>query len=251
MNLENVSKLVSVSYVKEYDLLNQQEVLEISLKVDTGAIRQGFIKEIGATNFTVLMAIASFMNDKGECFPTQRQIAEIVGMSLTTVNKAVAELLRVQVNGQHILERRLVGDGVRKNSFYSFVQLSTEELKEMQEEEPKEKRAVDYIEQFSELFLEEFGIEYTPVYGRDVKLINDRLISKYSEEMITEVITRAVKQYRRRWYTPKYKTPTLVAVTSWIATDILADLAKEREQDMKICQEEQEIAPVNYDDFLL
>lgn len=251
MRLENVSKLVSVSYLKEYDLLNQQEVLEISLKVDTGAIRQGFIKEIGATNFSVLMAIASFMNEKGECFPTQRQIAEIVGMSLTTVNKAVAELLKVEVNGQPIIERRLVGDGVRKNSFYNFVQLSTEELKSIQEGAPKEKRAVDYIRQFCELFVEEFGIEYVPNYGRDVKLINDRLISKYSEDMITEVFTRAVRQYKRRWYSPKYKTPSMIAVTSWIANDVLADLAKEREQDVAIAQQQSCTSSVNDLEYLL
>lgn len=63
----------------------------------------GLIKEIGAGGYTVLSALASFMNEKGECYPTQRQLAEMLGMSKTTVNNAVKKLLAVRVNGKPIL----------------------------------------------------------------------------------------------------------------------------------------------------
>ncbi|MYL44402.1 winged helix-turn-helix transcriptional regulator [Virgibacillus halodenitrificans] len=63
----------------------------------------GLIKEIGTGGYTVLSALASFMNDEGECYPTQRQLAEMLGMSKTTVNNTIKKLLAVRVNGKPIL----------------------------------------------------------------------------------------------------------------------------------------------------
>lgn len=63
----------------------------------------GLIRKIGAGGYTVLSALASFMDENGECYPTQRQLAEMLGMSKTTVNNTIKKLLAVRVNGKPIL----------------------------------------------------------------------------------------------------------------------------------------------------
>lgn len=96
----------------------------IYLRVYTSLFQAGIVKDLKPTNFTVLLAIASFMDAEGNCYPTQRQIAEITGITAPTVNKAVNELLEYKVNGTPIITREFVQQGQFKNSYYTVNPLS-------------------------------------------------------------------------------------------------------------------------------
>ena len=67
-----------------------------------------------------MLAIASFIDDKGICCPTQVHIAEITGMSTATVNKAVNALLEYKVNGKSIISREFVQQAQFTYSYYTF-----------------------------------------------------------------------------------------------------------------------------------
>lgn len=121
--MEN-KKMFTVSIDKEYDIMNKEFNSSIYLRVYTSLFQAGVVKDLKATNFTTLLAIASFMDAEGNCYPTQRQIAEITGMSTPTVNKAVNELLEYKVGGKNIITREFVQQGQFKNSYYTVNPLS-------------------------------------------------------------------------------------------------------------------------------
>lgn len=225
MILKDIEQLLTIGFNKEFDIINRKERIETYLKINTKAIRGGLIKELGATDFTVLMAIASFMDSNGNCYPTQRQIAKITGMSLTTINTAVSRLLKFKVNDRPLLERELKGDGIKKNSYYSFTNYleGVEELQIGNTDTDKPKTVLDYLELFCQVYEETYGTAYTPNYGRDVKLIRDKLVSTYTEQDIIYIIETGIRDYASKYSSPKYKYPTVVMITGWLATKIMTD----------------------------
>jgi hypothetical protein len=78
--------------------------MELFAKMDVKAIQNGLIMKVGGVkHFAVLAAIASFANSKGEAFPSQDKIADMVGYSRKTVNQYVGELREVTIEGEPII----------------------------------------------------------------------------------------------------------------------------------------------------
>lgn len=126
MNIET-GKFLSIVFNVEYDATNKTNTLDTYLKIDVSALRSGLLHHVRGSELTVLLAIASFMDKDGECYPTQRQIAEITGLSLTTVNKSISNLLEIKINDRPILERTLRGSGQRKNSIYTIFDIAPQD----------------------------------------------------------------------------------------------------------------------------
>ena len=145
-NIET-GKFLSIVFNTEHDATNNQTRYDTYLKIDVTAIRNGLLHHVRGSELTVLLGIASFMNTGGECYPTQRQIAEITGLSLTTVNKAISNLLEIQINGMPILDRVLRGTGQRKNSVYTIFDLSP---KDVDIEDYRDIDAIDIDDSFEE-----------------------------------------------------------------------------------------------------
>lgn len=145
-NIET-GKFLSIVFNTEHDATNKQTRYDTYLKIDVTAIRNGLLHHVRGSELTVLLGIASFMNTGGECYPTQRQIAEITGLSLTTVNKAISNLLEIQINGMPILDRVLRGTGQRKNSVYTIFDLSP---KDVDIEDYRDIDAIDIDDSFEE-----------------------------------------------------------------------------------------------------
>ena len=224
MDFDESRGLLCVGYNREFNLVAQKEELEVYLKINTDLIRQGLIKEIGANNFSVLLAIACYMNDRGECYPTQRQLSEITGLSLTTINKSVQELLVCKINGKPILERELKGAGVRKNSFYNFTRVAEEvpvKIEGASGEKIVSKTAKDYALHFCKVYEEVYGFPYTLNYGRDYGLIKGKLMPVYTDEQIMNIMEVSVRQYDKKWRTPRYTHPTISMVCGWLANEVL------------------------------
>ncbi|WP_399632699.1 helix-turn-helix domain-containing protein [Sporosarcina sp. SG10008] len=97
-----------------------KEKSEIFLKLYTLLFGSGMAKDLRPVNCTTLLAIASFIDDKGNCCPTQIHIAEVTGMSTATVNKAVNALLEFKVNGKSIITREFVQQAQFTYSYYTF-----------------------------------------------------------------------------------------------------------------------------------
>lgn len=79
--------------------------MDLFVKLDVKAVQNGLIRKVGGVkNFAILAAIASFANEKGESYPSQDKIAEMVGYSRQTTNKAIQELREREIEGEPILQ---------------------------------------------------------------------------------------------------------------------------------------------------
>jgi hypothetical protein len=71
--------------------------------LNIGTIKGGLISEIGIKEFAVLASIAAFSNEKGEAFPSQDTIAEMVGYSRKTITGIIAKLRKAEFEGEPII----------------------------------------------------------------------------------------------------------------------------------------------------
>ncbi len=88
--------------------------------IKSEGIEKGLIREIGGSEFSILMVIASFSDEFYVSTVSQRRIAELSGLSLPTVNKAVNKLLGIKINGDFIIKRKLCNVGAKK-TFSAYV----------------------------------------------------------------------------------------------------------------------------------
>lgn len=121
--------LVSVETQEEYSIDNGKKEKRIFLKMYVDAVRSGLIADMGPRNWTTLCVIASFMNEKGECYPTQEQIAKGLGVSRQTANKYVRELLDYRWQGRPVI--RVIKErekGQFTNNRYTILPVSNLEI---------------------------------------------------------------------------------------------------------------------------
>lgn len=241
--MSNKNSFLKVELIQQYDVINQSYVEDRNVKLDIHSIQNGIIKEIGASEFVVLMAIASFTDLEGEAFPSQRRLAEVTGLSLPTVNKLVNRLLEIEVNGVPVLSRKFEQTKNKRNfSVYSLntVKPENEEsdlkvnFQEVEvEEKPKKKTAKDYSAKFCSMYEEEFGVKYIPSYARDMSLIKSKLMANFTEEQINDLITYVIKNYRERWAKPSYPYPTIPMMCGWLGNTALQLMQKDKEKAME------------------
>ena len=124
------NKLVSIESQSEYDITSGKSETRIFVKMYVGAVRDGLIADMGTKNWTTLCVIASFMNEKGECYPTQDYIAKGLGVSRQTANKYVKDLLDYRWEGRPVVtavKARAKG-GTFDNTRYTVLPVSRLEI---------------------------------------------------------------------------------------------------------------------------
>jgi Helix-turn-helix domain len=236
---------------------------EIYLRVYTSLFQAGIVKDLKPTNFTVLLAIASHMDADGNCFPTQRQIAELTGITAPTVNKAVNELLEFKVNGNPILKRELVQVGQFKNSYYtvnpiSQIAIFDGQVKEIETDLLKKvelnnnqnnisstnkegteslfKNSKEVATYFLDQYKEKYNVQASIAWQRDLSLIKKKLIGTYSDEQIKKMIDTVISDYDSRWAKPSFPRPTISMMCSWLGEQALA-VAENGEKEFKELEE--------------
>lgn len=78
------------------------------IKVQQFPIHNGFLAELSGDEVKVLLAMASFVDKDGKCYPTQDQLAELCGVSRATVNRRVGDLCKKQFLGEPLLIKEQV-----------------------------------------------------------------------------------------------------------------------------------------------
>lgn len=121
--LEN--NLFSVSHNKEFNLANGETISNVYVRVYTTLFTSGLVAKMGANRFTTLMALASYMDAQGECYPTQIQLGEVMGVHKNTINKYINELLEFEIDNKPLVTRTKVNRGQGKiSSYYKIHPLS-------------------------------------------------------------------------------------------------------------------------------
>jgi hypothetical protein len=85
------------------------------------------------------------------------------------------------------------------------------------------------IAYFCQKYRETYSVNYSPNYGRDVKLIKDKLIANYSMSQIKAILDVIFREYETRWKKDKYPRPSIGAL-SWLPNEALPIIQTE-EQD--------------------
>jgi biotin operon repressor len=75
----------------------------IFVKMFISAYRDGLVKELGPQLWTTLQAIASYMDKDGWSRPSQRTLADQLGLRRETVNEHIKRLCEFRWKGKPIL----------------------------------------------------------------------------------------------------------------------------------------------------
>lgn len=267
-------KMFTVSIDKEFDVASKETTTSIYLRVYTSLFQNGIVKDLKPKNFTVLLAIASYMDAEGNCYPTQRQIADITGLSTPTVNKSISELLEFKVNGNPIITREFVQQGQFKNSYYTVNPISqiaifdgqvkrieTDSVKKHEQNTLKDftlnnnqetisndtrintntntnmfKNAKDVAVYFADKYREKYGVNYNIMFQRELPMIKKKLIGTFTDKQIQTMIDATIEYYDSKWKNLQYPRPTIGSMISWIGQKALA-IAEDSKKEYEELQE--------------
>ena len=225
------NSFLQVELVQTFDLIQQKHIEQMNVKVGIKALQCGLIKHIGANEFAVLVAIASFCDGEGMSFPSQRKLVEVTGLSLPTINRIVNKLLETEINGVPILYRDFEISASRKK-FSVYKMNITDDAAADTDEEPKTKRtARDFAFEFKKRYEEKYGINYVINYGKDTSLIKKKLIDQFTEEEILKIFDYVVENYRDKWANTNYPYPTISMVCSWLGNVAIQQLKEQQDAE--------------------
>lgn len=91
---------------------------EVFSKVYVAFWTSGLGARLGDKLGYTLMALASYMNENYECWPTQEQLAERLGVSRAAVNERIKALADFRWNGHPILTVTKRSNGAYGNNVY-------------------------------------------------------------------------------------------------------------------------------------
>lgn len=212
-----------------YDVVSGQSTSSKELCISAEQIQNGLINQVGCRNFSVLLAIASHMNENQVAFPDITKIAEITGLSSPTVIKAIQQLEEITVGGQHIIRKtKLKTTANHTKSIYHFAGA------EVSADDPNiEMTAKEAIELFCYYYEKTFGIAYNVSWGRDTSMVKAKLIDQYTTVQLKEIIRIAVTKYASFNNSPEYPTPTLGMLCTWLANKAVGVLLQEQKQEQE------------------
>lgn len=251
--------MITVAVEKEYDVTTKEMSQQVYLRLYLSAFKSGLVAELKPTNFTVLLGICSYMDENGECYPTQRQLSERCGVSKTTVNKAINDLLEFKINGKPLLERKIIKEGLYKNSAYVVhpmsqvaifggeVDTSIEDSTNTSTDvstDTKFKIARDVSDYYISVYRDVYGVSPNINYARELSIVKKKWLGKYTDSQIQQMIETGVREYDSRWKSPKFQRPTLSMLTGWLgeqALGLASNTDKEFEENVEMTTNSQEL----------
>jgi len=133
-------KMVTVEIQKEFDVLDKAWENKVFVKLFVAARTSGLLKKISDREFKTLIALALYMDENGDCYPSQDQVARDLGISRETANRRIQSLLRFRFNGEPVVTalRLRTKGGTWDNVRYTILPVSHLKIFEKpNENEPK------------------------------------------------------------------------------------------------------------------
>jgi hypothetical protein len=103
--LSNNKHLISVETQSELSLTTGKKETRIFVKMYVEAVHSGLIADMGPERWQTLCVIAAFMDEKGECYPTQYAIAERLKVARETANRRIKSLCDYRWQGRAVIEK--------------------------------------------------------------------------------------------------------------------------------------------------
>lgn len=187
-------------------------------------IQNGKLRDMGQRGSLVYLVLASYMNRQAVSYPSQQLIADSIGMAVSTVRKALDDL----IDGGHIVEREHNGKKIYQltnasSGAYVLEEDSDEQEKLAEEVMPKVifTNSKDVATYFAKVYEETYNLPYTINFGRDLSLIKQKLLGTYSNIQIQTAIDTGVKEYANEWHNPNFPRPTISILATWLVNEAL------------------------------
>lgn len=124
MSNENI---LSVETQREYSLTTGKSETRIFVKMYVDAVKSGLIADLGAERWQTLCVLASFMDERGECYPSQDHIASALNIRREAASKRIKSLCNYRWNGRQIVVKSQSREGETQrwlNCRYTILPLS-------------------------------------------------------------------------------------------------------------------------------
>jgi hypothetical protein len=102
-NNEQRKPLVTVEFQTELDVATGSRERRMFIKMYFDARDSGLLAAIPGELWKMLCCLATYMNEDGNCYPTQDQIARDLGIRRQRVNERIQDLLKFRFQGQPVL----------------------------------------------------------------------------------------------------------------------------------------------------
>jgi DNA-binding MarR family transcriptional regulator len=182
-------------------------------------IKEGFVKSFDGNELKVWLVIQSYVQQCEIAFPSQQTLADGCGIAKSTVSLAIKKL-----EAKGLLNREVLGT-TRKKTIY------------MKNETGLTARIL--IQKFCELYQQTFGVNYNPNWAREMSMVKNKLISKYTDEQLEAMIQIGVTEFERRWANGAYQRPTIGMLCTWLGNQTLTVWQYKQEQEKRFKQAEQ------------
>jgi len=142
-------KLVTIEIQKEYDTLGQSWENRVFVKLFVAARTSGLLKKISDREFKTLIALALYMDENGDCYPSQDQIARDLGLSRETTNRRIQSLLRFRFDGKPVVKavRLRKKEGTWENVRYTILPVAQVKIFEKSFENEPDNNLVTFSSQ--------------------------------------------------------------------------------------------------------
>jgi len=96
-------KLLTIQIEKEFDVLEKRWDARVYIKLYIAARTSGLLASISDRDWRTLTAIGTFMNEQGQCYPSQAALARALGVNRATANRRIQSLARFRFQGKPVL----------------------------------------------------------------------------------------------------------------------------------------------------
>lgn len=96
-------KLVAIEIQKELDVFSKKWEDRIFVKLYVAARTSGLMAAMSDRDWKTLSVLATFMNAKGECYPSQAMLGRALGIHRGTANERIRSLARFRFEGKPVL----------------------------------------------------------------------------------------------------------------------------------------------------
>jgi hypothetical protein len=97
--------LVSIETQSELSLTSGKRETRIFVKMYVEAVHSGLIADMGPERWQTLCVIAAFMDENGECYPTQYAIAQRLNVARETANRRIKSLCDYRWQGRSVVQK--------------------------------------------------------------------------------------------------------------------------------------------------